>query len=113
MGESTETDEYFDPARHRFSTEDIAPDAETLGLSVILHVTHRSRDALGPYHPSARAIASDGSMFAELAFQSMSALLDLLMTHAGQIVVVQPQTVRDTIWQMTHDAVTGQQESAQ
>lgn len=113
VGESTETDEYFDPARHRFSTEDIAPDAETLGLSVILHVTHRSRDALGPYHPSARAIASDGSMFAELAFQSMSALLDLLMTHAGQIVVVQPQTVRDTIWQMTHDAVTGQQESAQ
>src|SRR5699024_12647185 len=72
-----------------------------------------SRDALGPYHPSARAIASDGSMFAELAFQSMSALLDLLMTHAGQIVVVQPQTVRDTIWQMTHDAVTCQQESAQ
>ena len=113
VGRATETDEYFDPARHRFSTEVIAPNVDTLALNVILHATHRSRDALGPYHPSATAIASDGSMFAQLAFQSMSVLLDLLMAHAGQIVVVQPQTIRDTIWQMTQEAVTGQQESAQ
>lgn len=113
VGGITETDECFDPARHRFSTDVIAPDAGSLALSVILHASHRSRDALGSYHPSATAIASDGSMFAQLAFQSISPLLDLLMAHAGQIVVVQPQTIRDTIWQMTQEAITGQQESAQ
>lgn len=113
IGTATMTDEIFDPTKHPATTSRIAPTVDHQALSVIIHATHRYRDIIGAYHPTATAIASDGSIFAELAFQTMTPLLDLLATHAGQLVVVEPQHIRQTVWQMTDRVIADHHKSAQ
>jgi len=112
VGWATMTDETYNPPDRRLATEDIAPKVHDQAITVTVHATHRYRDVIGAYHPAATAIASDGSIFAQLAFQSLAPLLDLLATHAGQISVLEPQDIRETIWRMTDRAVADHHESA-
>ena len=106
IGSASITELPFDPARRRVSQNTIAPQVTKEALTVIVHATHRYRDVMNAYHPTATAIADDGSIFAQLAFQTLTPLLDLLATHAGQIVVVQPQAIRETIWEMMNGTMT-------
>lgn len=112
VGSATITDQTFDPARRPVAQNTIAPDVSKEAITVIVHATHRYRDVMSAYHPIATAIASDGSIFARLAFQTLTPLLELLATHAGQIIVVQPQEIRETIWEMTDGTMTSRHESA-
>lgn len=105
VGSATITDYYFDPAVHGQTMWTIAPELDGQAFSVIVHATHRHRDVLEAYHPSATKTVDDGSIFAELAFQTLQPLLDLLTAHAGQIIVVGSQDLRDRIWYMTDQAL--------
>lgn len=112
IGSATITDQTFDPARRRVSENSIAPDVSKEAITVIVHATHRYRDVMSAYHPKATAFANDGSIFAQLAFQALTPLLELLATHAGQITVVEPQEIRDTIWEIMNGTMTSLHESA-
>lgn len=112
VGMATITDESFEPVSQQVSAQAIAPELDDQAITVVVHATHRYRDVISAYHPTATAVADDGSIFAQLAFQALPPLLDLLATHAGQIVVIQPQNIRDKIWYMTDRAVTGDHKSA-
>ncbi|MDN6148719.1 MAG: hypothetical protein L0I94_07770, partial [Yaniella sp.] len=96
----------FSPSRPPRAKKTQPPHGTKEALTVIVHATHRYRDVMNAYHPTATAIADDGSIFAQLAFQTLTPLLDLLATHAGQIVVVQPQAIRETIWEMMNGTMT-------
>ncbi|WP_022870778.1 helix-turn-helix transcriptional regulator [Yaniella halotolerans] len=111
IGAATMTDRYFDPARRRLPQSPVAPTMTDEAVTVIIHATHRYRDVISAYHPTATAIADDGSTYAQLAFQTLTPLLDLLATHAGQIIVVQPQEVREAIWEMTNGTMPTHQGS--
>ena len=110
-GTATITEEYFDPATRPITSDTIAPAVAPTTNTVIVHATHRIRDVIGTYHPTATALAADGSLFAKLAFQTLTPLLDLLATHPGQVVIVEPQEVRTAIWELTQEAVITHYES--
>ncbi|NWN86991.1 MAG: WYL domain-containing protein [Micrococcaceae bacterium] len=110
-GTASITDEYFDPTTRPLTSDTIAPAVDATAISVIIHATHRIRDAIGTYHPTATAVAADGSLFAQLAFQTLTPLLGLLAMHPGQVVIVEPQEVRAAIWELTQDAIITHYES--
>ncbi|HIY86023.1 MAG TPA: WYL domain-containing protein [Candidatus Yaniella excrementavium] len=112
IGTANITERYFTPAFRSVPQTPVAPAVTDEALTVIVHATHRYRDVINAYHPIATAIADDGSIYAQLAFQTLTPLLDLLATHAGQIVVVQPQKVRETIWEMMNSTMTTPHDSA-
>lgn len=112
VGWARMTDETFTSADHNVPPEDLTPRMNDQATTVTVHATHRYRDVVSAYRPTATAIAADGSVFAQLAFQTMKPLLNLLTTHAGQIVVLQPSDIRETIWQMTDHAAADHHDSA-
>jgi len=111
IGAATTTSQHFVPVREELEGQGIAPDVTEDAVTVVVHATHRQRDVLRAYHPLATSVADDGSMFAELAFRSVTPLLELLTLHPGQIIVVTPQEVRQTVWQMTDQASSTTTES--
>ena len=78
------------PVKEQSDSRTIAPAVNDDAITVVVHATHRQRDVLGAYHPSATAVANDGSVFARLAFRSQHRWLSSLTNHPGQITVVQP-----------------------
>src|SRR5699024_2282184 len=94
IGSATLTTESFVPVREQLDSNTIAPAVDDDAITVVVHATHRRRDVLGAYHPIATAVAHDGSVFAQLAFRSLTPLVELLTNHPGQITVVQPQDIR-------------------
>lgn len=106
IGAAKATDEYFEPMEHHPSDEALQPTTGQDSLTVVVHATHRYRDVIGAYHPLATSIASDGSMFAQLAFRNRSTLFELLTTHPGQVVVIDPEDIRRLIRNVTHEALT-------
>jgi predicted DNA-binding transcriptional regulator YafY len=111
IGAATVTEEHFTPARTGPSADSLAPTTDNESLTVVVHATHRYRDVIGAYHPVATAVADDGSIFAQLAFRNLAILIELLTTHPGQIVVVEPAEVRAEIWQLTNQALNARYES--
>lgn len=111
IGWATMTDEHFVPTTHQIDGATITPSLQEESIKVTLHATHRYRDVIGAYHPLATAVAGDGSIFAQLAFRSLTPLLELLTTHPGQVVIVEPAQVRSTIWEQTDRALRLSQEA--
>lgn len=111
IGAASVTAERFEPTAHEAVDDALTPMTDAESLTVVVHATHRFRDVIGAYHPVATAVASDGSIFAQLAFRNRSTLLELLTTHPGQIVVIEPDATRNTIWDMTNRAVNVRYES--
>ncbi len=111
IGAATTTTEHFIPARHRLDSGDITPAVDEDAITVVVHAAHQRRDVIGAYHPIATTMASDGSMFAQLAFRSLGPLLELLTNHPGQLTVLQPSEVRHTVWTKTDQALCSAHES--
>lgn len=104
IGSASLTTETFVPVREQLDSLGIAPAVDEDAITVVVHAAHRRRDVIGAYHPIATAVAPDGSVFAQLAFRSMTPLIELLTNHPGQITVVQPADIRQTVWNMTDHA---------
>ena len=111
IGSATLTTESFVPVKEQSDSRTIAPAVNDDAITVVVHATHRQRDVLGAYHPSATAVANDGSVFARLAFRSLTPLVELLTNHPGQITVVQPGKIRETVWTITDQASSASHES--
>lgn len=111
IGAATITDEHFDPSAHHLAEDAPAPVTDDEALTVVVHATHRYRDVIGAYHPLATAVASDGSIFAQLAFRNLSILLQLLTTHPGHLVVIAPEEIRKKIWTIANHTLLSCQEA--
>ena len=111
IGAASVTAERFEPTAHQAVNDALTPMTDSESLTVVVHATHRYRDVIGAYHPLATAVASDGSIFAQLAFRNRSTLMELLTTHPGQVVVIEPETTRSEIWETTNRAINTRYES--
>lgn len=111
IGAAKVTGERFEPLEQHLRSEPLRPATDENSLTVVVHATHRYRDIIGAYHPLATATAQDGSIFARLAFRNESTLLELLTTHPGQLVIIDPDTIRKDIWATADSALKAHYET--